>query len=149
MYEAARLCKKGRGTGNVADTCTVRRMLHPEDYMKEVKKIFFPDAHAARDKWSKTLDFVDERGGEVVTIMDKMTKKILTVFVVARGGSIGNLHRCSCLSAERSRGKGRGKPSKDRGGQASGKGSGSGISGDAKRGSCEAFLAYQQMPVGY
>ena len=34
-------------------------MLHPEDYMKEVKKIF-PDAYAARDKWSKTLDFVDE-----------------------------------------------------------------------------------------
>ena len=36
-------------------------MLHPEDYMKEVRKIF-PHAHAGRDRWSKTLDFVDEEG---------------------------------------------------------------------------------------
>lgn len=58
MYEAARLAKKAE-VREMWLTHYSPSMLHPEDYMKEVKKIF-PDAHAARDKWSKTLDFVDE-----------------------------------------------------------------------------------------
>ena len=58
MYEAARLAKKAE-VREMWLTHYSPSMLHPEDYMKEVKKIL-PDAHAARDKWSKTLDFVDE-----------------------------------------------------------------------------------------
>ena len=58
MREAAELAKEAQ-VHEMWLTHYSPSMLHPEDYMKEVKKIF-PDAHAARDKWSKTLDFVDE-----------------------------------------------------------------------------------------
>ena len=58
FYEAANLAKAAE-VSQMWLTHYSPSMLHPEDYMKEVKKIF-PDAHAARDKWSKTLDFVDE-----------------------------------------------------------------------------------------
>ena len=60
MYEAARLGRKAE-VKEMWLTHYSPSMLHPEDYMKEVRKIF-PHAHAGRDRWSKTLDFVDEEG---------------------------------------------------------------------------------------
>ena len=58
MYEAARLAKRAEAK-ELWLTHYSPSMLHPDDYMKAVKKIF-PKAHAARDHWSKTLEFVDE-----------------------------------------------------------------------------------------
>ena len=60
FYEAAQLAKEAE-VKEMWLTHYSPSMLHPEDYMKEVRKIF-PHAHAGRDRWSKTLDFVDEEG---------------------------------------------------------------------------------------
>ena len=60
FYEAAQLAKEAE-VKEMWLTHYSPSMLHPEDYMKEVRKIF-SHAHAGRDRWSKTLDFVDEEG---------------------------------------------------------------------------------------
>lgn len=58
MYEAAQLAKQA-DVREMWLTHYSPSLLRPEEYMKEVRKIF-PHAHAGKDRKSRTLEFVDE-----------------------------------------------------------------------------------------
>jgi ribonuclease Z len=58
MYEAARVAADAR-VEEMWLTHYSPSLLRPNDYMKEVRKIF-PNAHPGKDRKSKTLEFVDE-----------------------------------------------------------------------------------------
>ena len=58
MYEAAELAKQAE-VRELWLTHYSPSLLHPESYMKEVRKIFF-NAHAGRDRKSKTLAYREE-----------------------------------------------------------------------------------------
>ncbi len=58
MYEAAKLARQAC-VKELWLTHYSPSMLCPEVYMDEVRRIF-PQAHAARDRWSRTLEFVEE-----------------------------------------------------------------------------------------
>lgn len=58
MYEAADMARQAK-VGELWLTHYSPSLLHPEDYMKEVKRIF-PNAHAGKDRKSRTLEFQNE-----------------------------------------------------------------------------------------
>jgi ribonuclease Z len=58
MYEAAEVAAKSQA-GELWLTHYSPSLLRPEDYMKEVRKIF-PNAYPGKDRKSKTLEFTDD-----------------------------------------------------------------------------------------
>ena len=63
MYEAADMAKQA-GVKEMWLTHYSPSLLYPEDYMKEVKRIF-PESYAGKDRKSCTLEFQEENGGSV------------------------------------------------------------------------------------